>query len=151
MREVKPEKWRTLDLGDSSKIHDTVAELTQPNPEQVSMYRSSCEKQTELVAVARSVRHNNRKPFRYIEIDSEDISAVGGRNKRSHGNLAVRIVNRWHVDVELANGRAESLVKLVRGRGPIEVKRVPHKTMIERAHRLWWWQHQIEKNHWLLS
>ena len=147
----KTSLWTGANPGDLESIRAAAADLGSKNIARVSIFKSRSARDDELIAAALMERYSSGRTFKFIRITQQDLESVGAKARcRWWRQSPVYIVGLWHREVDLSNGRAESLVRRLRARGPISVERIEAKAMTARVCVLRWWEHQIESS-WLIE
>ena len=95
--EVNHAHWRDA----YAQPRDAAAALLGRSP--VSCFRAASVSDIERIAVALRARRSNDKPFRFVEIEQDDLDAleICARHTPENGHLDLADVNRSHFDLEI--------------------------------------------------
>ena len=114
IRHVVPARWSTLSSTDPSSIQLAADELLAKG-DAVSVFQSSSEQDTQLIAVAASCSRT-KQPFRYIEITENDLSSASVVVLVTPGTTPLASANALHRHLHLDTVKVLGLVRVLASR-----------------------------------
>jgi hypothetical protein len=148
IRAVRRSRWVALERSDASAIEEASRELVSRGSA-VSVFECSSAGEAELVAVALSAGRRHPADLFYIELEADDLSAIGVRVEPTPGATRIPDADALHRDLDLSGDAARRLVERLAARR-VSIRTVRARELRAIARRLRDAGQPIPPESWLL-